>query len=92
METQKIWNSQNNLEKEKQLEESRFSTSDNTTKLQSSKQYGTDIKKNTHTEINATENRAPKEPINLWKRRQGYTMEKYSLFNKVTLGKLDSYL
>ena len=90
METQKIWNSQSNLEKEEQLEESCFLTSDNTTKLQSSKQYGIDIK--TDTQISETENRAPKEPINLWQRRQEYTMEKYSLFNKATLGKLDSYV
>ena len=44
METQKTLNSQNNLEKEKQLEESTFLTSDDTTKLQSSRQYGTSTK------------------------------------------------
>ena len=44
METQKTPNSQNNPEKEKQLEESRSLTSDYTTKLQSSKQYDTGTK------------------------------------------------
>ena len=44
METQKTLNSQNNLEKEKQLEESTFLTSDDTTKIQSSRQHGTGIK------------------------------------------------
>ena len=40
METQKIPNSQSNLEKEKkELEEPTFLTSDYTTKLQSSRQY-----------------------------------------------------
>ena len=41
METQKSLNSQSNLEKEKQLEESGSLASDYTEKLQSSKQYGT---------------------------------------------------
>ena len=46
METQKTPNSQNNLEKKKtELEESGSLTSDNTTKLQSSKQYGTVTKR-----------------------------------------------
>ena len=45
METQKTLNSQSNLEKEKmELEESTFLTSDYTTKLQSSRQYGTGTK------------------------------------------------
>ena len=44
METQKTLNSQNNLEKEKQLEVSTFLTSDDTTKIQSSRQHGTGIK------------------------------------------------
>ena len=41
METQKTPNSQSNLEKENQLEESGSLASDYTTKLQSSTQYGT---------------------------------------------------
>ena len=41
METQRNPNSQNNPEKEKQLEESGSLTSDYTTKLQSSKLYST---------------------------------------------------
>ena len=44
MEAQKTPNSQSNIEKEKQLEESTFLTSDYTTKLQLSKQYGTGTK------------------------------------------------
>ena len=44
MKTQKTPNSQSNLEKEKQLEESGSLTSGYTTKLQSSKQYGTGTK------------------------------------------------
>ena len=45
METQKTLNSQSNLEKGKmELEESGSLTSDYTTKLQSSKQYGTGTK------------------------------------------------
>ena len=47
METQKTLKSQSNLEKEKQLEESHSLTSDYTTKLQSSKQYGTGTKTET---------------------------------------------
>ena len=45
MQTQKTPKSQSNLEKEKmELEEATFLTSDCTTKLQSSKQYGTGTK------------------------------------------------
>ena len=44
MEAQKTPNSQSNLEKEKQLEESASLTSDYITKLQSSRQYGTGTK------------------------------------------------
>ena len=44
METQKTPNRQSNLEKEKQLEESGSLTSDYTTKLQKSRQYGTGTK------------------------------------------------
>ena len=45
METQKTLNSQSSLEKSRmELEESPFLTSDYTTKLQSSRQYGTGIK------------------------------------------------
>jgi len=44
METQKTPNSQSKLEKEKELEESTFLISDYTTKLQSSRQYGTGTK------------------------------------------------
>ena len=44
MKTQKTPNSQSNLEKEKQLEESGSLTSDYTIYLQSSKQYGTGTK------------------------------------------------
>ena len=45
METQTTPSSQSNLEKEKQLEESSSLTSDYTTKLQSSKHYGTGTKR-----------------------------------------------
>ena len=45
METQKTLNSQSNLEKEWGWEESTFLTSDYTTKLQSTRQYGTGTKK-----------------------------------------------
>ena len=44
MEIQKTLNGQNNPEKEKQLEESTLLTSDYTTKLQLSRQYGTSTK------------------------------------------------
>jgi len=44
MKMQKTPNSQSNLEKEKQLEESGSLTSDYTIYLQSSKQYGTGTK------------------------------------------------
>ena len=44
VETQKTPNSQNSLEKRMELEESTFLASDYTTKLQSSRQYGTGTK------------------------------------------------
>ena len=44
METQKTPNSQISRERRMELEESTFLTSDYTTKLQSSRQYGTGIK------------------------------------------------
>jgi len=45
METQKTLNSQSSLDERRlELEESTFLTSDYTTKLQSSRQYGTDTK------------------------------------------------
>ena len=44
METQKTPSSQSSLEKAMELVESTFLTSDYTTKLQSSRQYGTDTK------------------------------------------------
>jgi len=53
METEKPLNSQNNLEKEEQLEQSHCLTSDYTTKLQASKQYGAATK--TEPQINATD-------------------------------------
>ena len=58
METQKTLNSQSSLEKGLELEESTFLTSDYTTKLQSSRQYGT----GTETEIqtNGTRQKAQK--------------------------------
>ena len=48
METQKTLNSQNNQETKMKLEESTVLTSDYTTKLQSSRQYGTEIKTKVH--------------------------------------------
>ena len=48
METQKTLNSQNNQERKMKLEESIVLTSDYTTKLQSSRQYGTEIKTKVH--------------------------------------------
>jgi len=47
METQKTPNSQSSLEKEEELEKSTFLTSDYTTKLPSSRQYGTGTKTET---------------------------------------------
>ena len=44
MELRKTLNSQSSLEKRTELEESTFLTSDYTTKLESSRQYGTGIK------------------------------------------------
>ena len=49
METQKTLNSQSSLEKGLELEESTFLTSDYTTKLQSSRQYGTGTKREIQT-------------------------------------------
>ena len=56
----------NNLEKEKQLEESYSLTSDYTTKLQSSKQYGTGTE--TGTQISgAAVSKAPQvTPVSCW--------------------------
>ena len=60
MRTQKILNSQSSLEKEewKELEESSFLTSDYTTKLQASRQYGTGTK--TETQTNGTRQKIQK--------------------------------
>ena len=58
METQKTPNRQSNLEKEKQLEESGSLTSDYTTKLQKSRQYGTGTK--TEIQINGKGQKAQK--------------------------------
>ena len=60
METQKTPNSQVSLEQEKKmdLEESTFLTSDYITKLQSSRQYGTDTK--TEIQTNGTRQKAQK--------------------------------
>ena len=53
METQETLSSQSNIEKKKmELEESGSLTSDHTTELQSSKQYGTSTK--TQIQINGT--------------------------------------
>ena len=54
----KTLNTQNNLEKEEQLEQSHSLTSDYTTKLQASKQYGAATK--TETQINGTDQKAQK--------------------------------
>ena len=56
MEIQKPLNSQSNLKKEEELEESTCLTSDYTTKLQSSGQYGTGTK--TEIQINGTKQKA----------------------------------
>ena len=56
MEIQKPLNSQSNLEKEEELEESTCLTSDYTTKLQSSGQYGTGTK--TEIQISGTKQKA----------------------------------
>ena len=56
MEIQKTLNSQSNLEKRMELEESTCLTSGSTTKPQSSRQYGTGIK--TEIQINGTKQKA----------------------------------
>ena len=56
MEIQKTSNSQSNLEKEEELEESTCLTSGSTTKPQSSRQYGTGTK--TEIQINGTKLKA----------------------------------
>ena len=56
METKKTPNSQNNLGKEKQLEESGSLTSDYTANLQLSKQYGTGTKNRNIGQWNRIEN------------------------------------
>ena len=58
MEIQETLNSQNNLEKKKNKEESHSLTSDYTTRLQSSKQNDNDIK--TDTQISGTGQKAQK--------------------------------
>ena len=66
METQKTLNSQNNIEKEKKMElqESGFWISDSTTKLQSSRQYGTGTK---HKYRLTEQDRKPRnKPKHLW--------------------------
>ena len=63
MEIQKTSTSQSNLEKEEELEESTCLTSDYTTKLRSSRQYGTGRKKYRIVE----QNRKPRDKFtHLW--------------------------
>ena len=59
IETQKILNSQSNLEEEKQLEESTCLASDYPTKLQESRQYGTGTK--IEIQLNGTRQKAQRQ-------------------------------
>ena len=83
-EKQKTPNSQSNLKKEKtELEESGSLSLDSTTKLQSSKQYGTGTKTEIIDQWNRIEN-SKIDPthlssVNVWQRRQEYTVEKRQL-------------
>ena len=75
---QKTSNNQSNLEKEEWMEESICLISDYTTKLQSSRQYGTGTKTEIYT--NGTDRKPRNKPMHLWvpyflQRRQEYTME-----------------
>ena len=77
-----------------ELEESTCLTSDYTTKLQSSRQYGTGTKYHRSME----QNRKPRDKLThlwtpyLWQRRQEYTMEKRQSLLQVVLGKLVNHL
>ena len=65
METQKTPNGQSSLEKEEwSWRNQTFLTSDYTTKLQSSRQYGTGTK--TEIETNGTNIEPPNKPMHLW--------------------------
>ena len=62
---QKTSNNQSNLQKEEWMEESTCLISDYTTKLQSSRQYGTG--KKTETQINGINRKSRDESTHLWK-------------------------
>ena len=81
MERQKNLNSQSNLEKEEwNWKESAFLTSDYTTKLQLSRQYGTAERQKYRS---VEQNRKPRDKsTHLWKSYLWYNGEKNNLFNK----------
>ena len=65
---------------------------DNTTKIEKLKQHGIGIKQ-THGSME--QNREPIDDpwsINLWQRRQEYTVGRIKSLQQVVLGKLDSYI
>ena len=79
-----------------ELEESTFLTSDYTTKLQSSRQYGTSTKTEIYRQMEQ-DIKPRNKPKHLWvhyflHRRQEYTMGQKQPLQKMVLGKLDSYM
>ena len=96
IETQKTLNSQNNLEKHKQSWRSHAPWFQ--TLLQSYINQNSMVLAQKETYRSMEQNREPRNKptqlwsINLWQRRQGYTMEKRESLQYVVLGKLNSYI
>ena len=95
MEPQKTQNCQSNLEKEQSWRRNppRLQTT-----LQSSSNLNSMVLVQKQTYGSMEQNRQPRNKlthlwlINLWPKRQEYTMEKGQSLQQVVLGKLDSYL
>ena len=96
METQKILNSHNNLEKEKHnwMNQAPWFQ----TILQSYSHQNSMVLAQKQKHRSMEEDRRPRNilirlcPTNLWQRRQGCTVEKRQPLQQVMLGKLDSYM
>ena len=96
METQKTPNSQNILEKEEQSW--RYHTPSFQTILQSYSNQNSMVLAQKQTHSSMEQNRGPRNKpmplwsINLWQRRQEYTMGKRQPFQQAVLGKLDIHM